>query len=118
SCGRHSHRRAAFVCARSSLAFSPPTSTKAAAKPGALPRNESARPMIANPEAEQFFLSHSAHVEVGSAVIESLKPLGEYELRGELRGHKSPYAVTANIVFCGAAGMSDTFWRLRPADHQ
>ena len=74
--------------------------------------------MIANPEAEQFFLSHSAHVEVGSAVIESLKPLGEYELRGELRGHKSPYAVTANIVFCGAAGMSDTFWRLRPADHQ
>ena len=59
--------------------------------------------MVVNPEAEQFFLSRSAHDGVGTALLESLKPLGEYELRGELRQYKSPYAVTANIVFCGAA---------------
>jgi hypothetical protein len=26
------------------------------------------------------------------------------------------YAVTNDLVFCGAAGMVDTFWRLRAAD--
>ena len=71
-----------------------------------------------NPEAERFFLARSARDEVGSALIESLKPLGEYEVRGNLRAYKSPYAVTAGIVFCGAAGTSDTFWRLRPADRE
>jgi len=74
--------------------------------------------MVSNPEAEQFFLARSARDEVGSPLIAALKPLGEYELRGELRSYKSPYAVTANIVFCGASGMTDTFWRLRPSDRE
>ena len=72
--------------------------------------------MLVNPDAERFFLERSARDEVGTALIESLKPLGEYEVRGELRRYKSPYAVTANIVFCGAAGTSDTYWRLRAED--
>ena len=74
--------------------------------------------MVINPEAEQFFLARSARDEVGTALIASLKPLGEYEVRGELRQYKSPYAVTANIVFCGAAGTGDTYWRLRPSDRE
>jgi hypothetical protein len=74
--------------------------------------------VVVNPEAEQFFLSRSAHDEVGTALLESLKPLGEYELRGELRQYKSPYAVTANTVFCGAAGMTDTYWRLARSDRE
>jgi len=72
--------------------------------------------MVLNPEAEQFFLSRSARDEVGMALIKSLEPLGEYEVRGDLRVYKSPYAVTADLVFCGAAGTADTFWRLRPED--
>jgi len=51
-------------------------------------------------------------------LLEALKPLGEYEVRGELRIYKSPYASTKGIVFCGAAGTSDTFWRLAPADRE
>ena len=74
--------------------------------------------MVLNPEAERFFLSRSAHDGVGTALMESLKPLGEYELRGELRQYKSPYAVTVNIVFCGAADMSDTYFRLAPSDRE
>jgi hypothetical protein len=71
---------------------------------------------LLNPEAEAFFLARSARDEVGTALLESLKRLGEYEVRGALQAYKSPYALTANRVFCGAAGMADTYWRLRPAD--
>ena len=67
---------------------------------------------VLNPEAEQFFLARSARDEVGSAFMDSLKPLGEYEIRGELRTYKSPYAVTAHIVFGGAAGTSHISYRL------
>jgi hypothetical protein len=70
-----------------------------------------------NSVAEAFFLARSARDEVGTALIEALKRLGEYEIRGDLRVYKSPYAVTAGVVFCGAAGTCDTFWRLRPPDH-
>ena len=71
---------------------------------------------LLNPEAEAFFGSRSARDEVGTALLESLKRCGEYELRGDLRIYKSPYAVTTGLVFCGAAGTSDTFWRLGPED--
>ena len=69
-----------------------------------------------NPEAESFFLARSARDEVGSALIHEVKTLGDYELRGNLRQYKSPYAVTAGLVFCGAAGMFDAFVRLSAAD--
>jgi hypothetical protein len=72
--------------------------------------------MVRNSEAEQFFLSRFARDEVGTALLRSLEKLGEYEVRGDLRVYRSPYAVTANFVFCGAAGTSDTYWRLRPKD--
>jgi hypothetical protein len=69
-----------------------------------------------NPEAESFFMARSAHDEVGVALLAALKPLGEYELRGDLGRYKSPCAVTRDTVFCGAAGMHDTFFRLAPRD--
>ena len=69
-----------------------------------------------NPEAETWFLSRSARDEVGSALLAALKKLGDCEVRGDLGAYRSPYAVTAGIVFCGAAGMADTFWRLRDSD--
>jgi hypothetical protein len=70
-----------------------------------------------NADAEQFFLTRFARDEVGTAFIESLGRLGEYEVRGDLRIYRSPYAVTADVVFSGASGMADTFWRLDPEDH-
>jgi len=74
--------------------------------------------MLLNPEAEQYFASLYARDEVGTALIDSLKRLGEYEVRGDLRIYRAPYAVTKDVVFCGAAGTSDTFWRLRPSDRR
>ena len=73
--------------------------------------------LLLNPDAERFFLDRSAHDEVGTALLKSLERLGDYEVRGDLGNCKAPYAVTAGLVFCGASGMNDTYWRLRPADH-
>ena len=74
--------------------------------------------MLRNPEAEQFFSSLSAHSDVGDALFSSLKKLGEYETRGNIKEFGAPFVITAETVFCGAAGMQDTFWRLRPDDHK
>lgn len=71
---------------------------------------------IANPEAERHFAGLCARDEVGTAFIESLQGLGEYELRGDLRVFRSPYAVTAGTVFGGAAGMAQVYYCLRPDD--
>ena len=40
--------------------------------------------MIRNPDAEAFFLARSARDDVGVLLIDALKPLGEYELCGNL----------------------------------
>jgi len=69
-----------------------------------------------NPEAEEFFLSRSAHDEVGVALMEAISFLKDYRLLGDLGQYKAPYAVTADWVFCGAAGMANTYWRLRLKD--
>lgn len=74
--------------------------------------------MLRNPEAEQFFSSLSAHSDVGEALFTSLKKLGEYETRGNIKVYGAPFVVTAETVFCGAADMQDTFWRLRPDDYK
>jgi hypothetical protein len=71
---------------------------------------------LLNLEAEVFFLSRSARDDVGKEFMDSLKVLGVYEVRGDLGSYKSPYAVTANVVFGGAAGMSHVFYRLGPED--
>ena len=73
---------------------------------------------VLNPQAEAFFAGRSARDEVGTALLDALKKCGEYEVRGDLRIYKSPYAITAGVVFCGAAGTSDAFFRLRPEDHR
>jgi hypothetical protein len=72
--------------------------------------------MVHNPETENFFLSRSAHDEVGVALMEAVRPLNDCRLLGDLGKYKAPYAVTADWVFCGAAGMANTYWRLRHKD--
>ena len=74
--------------------------------------------MLRNPEAEKYFINLSAHSDVGSDFLESLKQLGEFEVRGNLEEYKAPYGVTEEVVFCGAAGMHETFWRLRAEDYK
>jgi len=74
--------------------------------------------MLRNPEAETFFAARSAHSDVGAEWLRSLTRLGEFEVRGDLERYAAPYGVTAETVFCGAAGLRDTFWRLRPADYE
>jgi len=72
--------------------------------------------MLQNPEAERYFEPLSAHSDVAGEFLEALKRLGEYERRGGSREYAAPYIVTKDVVFCAAAGMSETYWRLRPAD--
>lgn len=72
--------------------------------------------MLRNSEAELFFASQQAHSDVAQDFLASLRKLGEYERRGGGGQFSAPYAVTADFVFCGAVGMSETYWRLRPAD--
>lgn len=71
-----------------------------------------------NPEAEEFFANRYARDEVGTAFMDSLKPLGEYEIKGDLRIYRAPYAVTRDIVFGGASDMCDVYYRLRPGDYE
>ena len=72
--------------------------------------------MVKNPEAEKYFEPLSAHSDVAEYFLASLKKLGEYECRSGGHSYAAPYAVTKNIIFCAAVGMSETYWRLRPTD--
>jgi hypothetical protein len=72
--------------------------------------------MLQNPEAEAFFLPLSAHSDVASELVASLKRLGVYKIRYAPREYGAAFATTKNTVFCGAAAMNATYWRLRPAD--
>jgi hypothetical protein len=74
--------------------------------------------MSANSEAEAFFCALSAHSDLADELLTSLKPLGEYEVLYASREYGAIFAVTKSTVFCGAAGMNSTYWRLRPADHE
>jgi hypothetical protein len=71
---------------------------------------------LSNPEAEAYFERRCARDEVGTRFMESLRPLGEYEVRGDLRSFRSPYAVTAGTVFGGALDMDRVLYRLSAAD--
>ena len=68
-------------------------------------------------EAEAYFQGLSAHDEVASELLTSMKRLGEYEIRHAPVEFGAIYAVTNSVVFCGAAGMNFTHWRLRPKDY-
>jgi hypothetical protein len=72
--------------------------------------------MLQNPEAEAFFLALSAHSDVAGELVVSLRRLGEYEIRYASRECGAAFVTTKNTVFCGAAAMNATYWRLRPAD--
>jgi hypothetical protein len=72
--------------------------------------------MLQNPEAEAFFLPLSAHSDVASELVASLERLGEYEVRHAPREYGAAFATTKDTVFCGAAGMNGTYWRLRAPD--
>jgi hypothetical protein len=72
--------------------------------------------MLRNPEAAQFFSSLQAHSDVAAELLAALGKLGEFEHRHGEAHYAAPYIVTAGVVFCGAAGMSDTYWRLRGKD--
>jgi len=70
--------------------------------------------LLRNPEAEALFENLSAYSDVAEVFLSSLKGLGESGCRGNCGEYPAPYVETAGVVFCAAAGMSETYWRLRP----
>jgi len=73
--------------------------------------------MLRNPEVESFFAGLSVHSDVAEELAAALQRLGEYEVvRGSSGDYSALYAVTSQLAFCGASGMRDTYWRLRPSD--
>lgn len=72
---------------------------------------------LINHEVQEFFAGLSAHSDVASELGAALTRLGEYQIFYSRQSeYGALYAVTAQIAFCGAAGMRDTYWRLRPSD--
>jgi len=72
--------------------------------------------MLRNLVAEAFFLSQSAHGDLAEELLAALKRLGEYDVRYAAREYGAVFVVTNATLFCGAAGMHTTYWRLRPKD--
>lgn len=73
--------------------------------------------MLRNPEVEAFFLPLSAHSDLEAEFVAALAKCGDYQLRhAPGRAYGAVYAVTHDLVFCGAAGMGATYWRLAPRD--
>ena len=69
-----------------------------------------------NPEAEAFFRSLAVHSDLFAEWRGALARLGEFEVRHAPQASGAAYAITKDFVFCGAAGMKHTYWRLRPND--
>ena len=72
--------------------------------------------MTTNAEVIAFFAPLSAHSDVANELEAALKRLGDYRLAFMDRQFGALYAITEDIIFCGASGMNHTFFRLRPAD--
>jgi hypothetical protein len=72
--------------------------------------------MTPDADAIAFFAPLSAHSDVASELFAAIERLGDKEVRTAPRAFGAMTVLTEGIVFCGAAGMSDTFFRLRPAD--
>jgi hypothetical protein len=72
--------------------------------------------MVRNPQAEAFFTPLSSHSDVASAFFDALRKLGDYDVRKAPREYGALFAVTADTIFAGAAGMSSTYWRLSSTD--
>src|SRR5206468_10155796 len=69
-------------------------------------------------DAEEFFKCRQARDEVGTLFIQSLRRLGDYELRGDLRAFRAPYAVSNEFVFGGASSMNVIYYSLDAADRR
>jgi hypothetical protein len=72
--------------------------------------------MLRNPNVEKYYSELSAHSDVAEEFLKSLKRLGDCRVSGGGNDYAALYAVTNGLVFCAAAGMSETYWRLRPSD--
>jgi hypothetical protein len=72
--------------------------------------------MARNREAQAFFAPLSAHSDVAAAFFAALKKLGDCEVHEAPREYGALFAITAETVFAGAAGMASTYWRLSGAD--
>lgn len=72
--------------------------------------------MARNSEAEAFFVRLSSHSDVASAFFDALRKLGDYDVQVAPREYGALFAVTADTVFAGAAGMASTYWRLSATD--
>jgi hypothetical protein len=72
--------------------------------------------MIRDADAERYFSKLSAHSDVAEEFRRALNRLGDYEVRGRGDDFPALYAVTQGLIFGAAAGMDDTYWRLRPRD--
>jgi len=72
--------------------------------------------MARNPEAEAFFAPLSSHSDVAAEFFAALKKLGDYDVHVAPREYGALFAITADTVFAGAAGMASTYWRLSAAD--
>ena len=71
---------------------------------------------LRNPEAEAYFAPLSAHDDAASEFTEALEKLGDCDVRAAGREYGALFAVTADTVFGGVAGMATTYWRLSNAD--
>jgi hypothetical protein len=72
--------------------------------------------MLRNPEAEAFFAPLSAHGDAAAEFMKALEKLGEYAVESAGREYGARFAVTAETVFGGVAGMATTYWRLSSTD--
>jgi hypothetical protein len=72
--------------------------------------------MTRNREAEAFFAPLSSHSDVASAFRDALRRLGDYDVLEAPREYGALFAVTADAIFAGAAGMASTYWRLSSTD--
>lgn len=72
--------------------------------------------MVRNPDAAAFFATLSSHSDVASAFFDVLRELGDYDVQVAPREYGALFAVTADVVFAGAASMASTYWRLSSPD--
>lgn len=69
-----------------------------------------------NSEIQLHFAQLQAHSDVVSELRAATKRLGECELTGGGPSWSAVCGVTTGTIFCAAADLDRTFWRLRPED--
>ncbi len=72
--------------------------------------------MTTHAEVIAYFAPLSAHSDVALELEAALERLGNYRLEVMDRQFGAIYAITGDTIFCAAAGLNGTFFRLRPVD--